>query len=107
MIEDLFYYCQQLEAFIQNNQIQELEMDSMDANFIESLLGEIQKESQKLPRDFKSRYKNIPWNDLDTYWEDDLTRAPGFIDLKMLYAIAAHKIPHIVSNLRGILKNQN
>ncbi|NCN11615.1 MAG: hypothetical protein GW938_17395 [Leptospira sp.] len=104
MIEDLYYYCRELEAFIQKNQIQELQMESMDTLFIENLMTEIQKESQKIPDDFKRVNSQIPWQNMDSFWQEDLTRAYEYIDLKMLYAIAAHEIPKIASALHLLIK---
>ncbi|MCG9875600.1 MAG: hypothetical protein MH321_12530 [Leptospiraceae bacterium] len=104
MIEDLYYYCRELEAFIHKNQIQELQMESMDTLFIENLLTEIQKESQKIPEHYKRIHSQIPWQDMDSFWQDKLTRAYEYVDLKMLYAIAAHTVPKIAAELHILIK---
>lgn len=100
MFYEFLFYCRELEGFIYRNQIQEFVSGGEDARFAEECLRYIQIESKKIPNSEKLKYKEIPWDKIDSMWEKDLARVYDYIDLKMLYSICAHEIPKITKTIK-------
>lgn len=101
MIENLIFYLQGIENFIHQNQIQELSPDSDDVYYLEQFFAMIQKESREIPHSEKAKYPDVPWSDLESQWSGELIRAYEYLDLKVMYHLAAHIIPEIHKKLRS------
>ncbi len=103
-VRDIFDAIQQIKEFVGTMKRREFIADDKTRSAVAFKIENIGEASKNIPKEIKSKYKDLPWTDM-AGMRDKITHFYFGIDYKVVWSVVKKELPTIEPFIREILND--
>jgi uncharacterized protein with HEPN domain len=104
-LKDILDSILKIEKFITGMKYEEFLKDDKTSSAVVRKLEIIGEASKNIPKEIKSRYKEIPWKDM-AKMRDKIIHFYFGVDYEIVWKVIKERLPQIKRKIKEILKNK-